>query len=232
MEVILREDVEKLGLRGDVVSVADGYARNFLIPRRLAERATAGKVAELRKREELRERQQARSVEEAQQVADKLAAAELRFDVAAGPTGRLFGSVTPTAIADAIWETQKVRVDRRKIHLAEPIKRIGRHEVPIELFTDVVVDVRAVVVPEGGELPTDEELAAMEAEERAEAEAAAAEAAPEQIEGLEEELAEEEASGPGEPPAEELEVPEDALDRAVDTAVEAEGEDVSDRPQA
>ncbi len=82
----------------------------------------------------------------------------LRFEVKAGPTGALFGSVTPTDIADEIWRTRKVRVDRRKIGLDEPIKRIGRFEVPIDVFTDVRVDVKTLVVPEGGELPPEEEL--------------------------------------------------------------------------
>jgi len=93
----------------------------------------------------------------------------LRFEVKAGPTGSLFGSVTPTQIADELWRTRKVRVDRRKIGI-DTIKRIGRYDVPIDLFQDVRVDVNTLVIPEGGELPSDEELAAMEAEERAEQE--------------------------------------------------------------
>jgi large subunit ribosomal protein L9 len=179
MDVILLEDVDKLGLRGDVVSVARGYARNYLLPRRLAEKASAGRVAELRKHEERLARQQAESFEQAQQIAERLAGAELRFDVKAGPTGSLFGSVTATDVADALWSTHKVRVDRRKVDLHEPIKRIGRFTVPVELFTDVTVEVRTLVVPEGGELPPEEELQAMEAAEQAaeEAEAEAAEAA-------------------------------------------------------
>ena len=177
MQIILLEDVEKLGLRGDVVSVADGYARNFLIPRRFAERATESKVAELRRRDERRARQEARTHEQAEQIAETLSKTVLRFELPAGPTGRLFGSVTPTNVADELWRARKVRVDRRKIGLDEPIKRIGRYEVPVEVFQDVVVEVKTLVVPEGGDLPPEEELAALEAEERAEKEAAAAEAA-------------------------------------------------------
>ncbi len=172
MEVILLDDVDALGLRGEVVNVARGYARNFLLPRRLAEPATPAKVAELRKRDEQRARHEARSVDQAHEIAEILQKTVLRFEVKAGPTGSLFGSVTPTQIADEIWRTRKVRVDRRKIEI-DTIKRIGRHEVPIELFQDVRVDVSTIVVPEGGELPSDDELAAMEAEERAEQEAAA-----------------------------------------------------------
>jgi large subunit ribosomal protein L9 len=174
MEIILRDDVEKVGLRGEVVSVADGYARNYLIPRGLAERATPAKVAEVRKRDEQRARHEARSFEQGQEIAEVLGKTVLRFDVQAGPTGTLFGSVTPTNIADEIWRTRKVRVDRRKIVLDEPIKRIGRYAVPIEVFQDVTVEVKTMVVPEGGELPPEEELVAMAA---AEEEAAAAEAA-------------------------------------------------------
>jgi large subunit ribosomal protein L9 len=179
VDVILLEDVDKLGLRGEVVSVARGYARNYLLPRRLAEEASAGRVGELRKREERLARQQAESFEQAQQIAERLAGAELRFDVKAGPTGSLFGSVTATDVADALWNTHKVRVDRRNVDLHEPIKRIGRFTVPVELFTDVTVELRTLVVPEGGELPPEEELQAMEAAEQAveQAEAEAAEAA-------------------------------------------------------
>ena len=110
---------------------------------------------------------------------------ELTFEVKAGPTGSLFGSVTATNVADEIWRTGKLRVDRRKIDLHDPIKRIGRYEVPIEVFTDVRVDVKTLVVPEGGELPPEEELAAAAAAEEAEAAAASADDAPEVESGAE-----------------------------------------------
>ena len=182
MEVILLADVEKVGLRGDVVSVARGYARNFLFPRSLAEEATPARLSELKKRDAQRARHEAKTADEAEALAKKLGSLELRFDVKAGPTGSLFGSVTPTDIADRLWEEQKIRVDRRKIGI-DTIKRIGRYEVPIGLFQDVTVDVRTLVVPEGGELPSDEELAAMEAAERPEPAAAEAEG-PTEIEEL------------------------------------------------
>jgi len=164
MQVILLQDVEKLGLRGDVVDVARGYARNFLLPRRLAETATPARVAELRRVEAQRVRQEARSVEQAQEIAELLGKTVLRFEVKAGPTGSLFGSVTPSDVADELWRTRKVRVDRRKVAI-DPIKRIGRYAIPIELFEDVRVEVKTLVVPEGGELPPEEELALLEAEE-------------------------------------------------------------------
>ena len=172
MDVILTKDVEKVGLRGDVVSVARGYARNFLLPRKLAEEATPARVAELQKREANRARHEAKTADQAQSIAETLTKTVLRFEVKAGPTGSLFGSVTPTDIADEIWRTRKIRVDRRKIGI-DNIKRIGRYDVPIDLFEGVRVEVKTLVVPEGGEMPSDEELAAMEAAERAEQEAAA-----------------------------------------------------------
>src|SRR4249919_800029 len=175
MKLILLQDVEKLGLRGDVVEVARGYARNFLLPRRLAENATPARVAELRRVDAERAKHEARTAEQAQAIADLLAKTVLRFEVKAGPTGSLFGSVTPSDLADEIWRARKVRVDRRKI-ATDPLKRIGRYSVPIELFHDVHVEVKTLVVPEGGELPPEEELAALEAAE-AEAAAAAAEEA-------------------------------------------------------
>src|SRR5215212_3684688 len=174
MDVILRQDIDKVGLRGEVVNVARGYARNFLFPRGLADAATPARVAEVRKVEERRAQHEAKTFDEGQALADKLGNVELRFDVNAGPTGSLFGSVTPTDIADELWTKHKVRVDRRRIGI-DTIKRIGRYQVPIELFQDVDVEVRTLVVPEGGELPPEEELAAMEPAEAAEAAENAAE---------------------------------------------------------
>jgi large subunit ribosomal protein L9 len=170
VEIILTEDVEKLGLRGDVVDVKRGYARNYLLPRRLAEVATPARIAELSRVEAVRAKHEARSAEQAQEIAEVLGKTVLRFEVKAGSTGALFGSVTPSDVADEIWRARKIRVDRRKVAI-DPIKRIGRYTVPIELFQDVHVEVKTLVVPEGGELPPEEELVALEA---AEAEAAAA----------------------------------------------------------
>ena len=204
MEVILLTDVDKVGLRGDVVDVARGYARNFLLPRRLAEAATPARVGELRKRETERARHEARTDEQAREIAELLGKTVLRFDVKAGPTGALFGSVTPTDIVDEIWRTRKVRVDRRKIDLADSIKRIGRYEVPVELFTDVTATLRLAVVPEGGELPPEEELRAAEEAEAAALAQEEAEAAAEH-EAAEEAIAALEAEAEPEPEAEDAE---------------------------
>jgi large subunit ribosomal protein L9 len=171
MQVVLREDVDNVGLRGEVVSVARGYARNFLLPRGLAELATPGLVREIEKRNLQRARHEAQSSDEARAIASRLEAAELRFDVNAGPTGSLFGSVTATNVADKLWDEMKIRIDRRNLAVGT-IKRIGRYTVPVEVFGDVTAELRLLVVPEGGELPPEEELEAAEAAE-AEAEAEA-----------------------------------------------------------
>jgi large subunit ribosomal protein L9 len=144
MEVILKSDVDSLGLRGEVVNVARGYARNFLLPRGLAEPATPALVKELEKRDAVRARHEAKSVDEARAIAQRLEAIELRFDVNAGPTGSLFGSVTATNVADRLWEQEKIRVDRRKLEM-ETIKRIGRYTVPVALFTDVTAELKVAV---------------------------------------------------------------------------------------
>jgi large subunit ribosomal protein L9 len=226
MEVILLNDVDSLGLRGEVVNVARGYARNFLLPRRLAEPATPGKVAELRKRDQQRARHEARSVEQAQEMAAILEKTMLRFEVKAGPTGSLFGSVTPTQIADELWRIRKIRVDRRKIEI-DTIKRIGRYDVPIELFQDVRVDVNTQVVPEGGELPSDEELAAMEAEERAEQQQAEAPSeGPSELEAV---LSAEEV--PEEPEPTDEPEPADELPPAAEAAPEVESESRPEEPE-
>ena len=232
MEVILLKDVEKVGLRGEVVNVARGYARNFLLPRKLAELASAARVAELKKLDEQRARHEARSVDQAQEIAGVLSKTVLRFDVKSGPTGALFGSVTTTDIADELWRTRKVRVDRKKIE-TDALKRIGRYAIPIQVFEGVTVEVKTLVVPEGGELPPDEELAAMEAaeaariaEEQAAAQAASGQAAsgsPDELEFLDD-------SAPEQTPAEaaeaaEFELPEAALDPAPQAESDAASED-------
>jgi large subunit ribosomal protein L9 len=224
MDVILLQDVDNVGLRGEVVSVARGFARNYLLPRKLAETATPARVAELERRETQRARHDARTIEQAREIAGRLERTELRFDVKAGPTGALFGSVTTTDVADELWSKAKIRVDRRKIDLPEPLKRIGRYSVPIDVFQDVRVEVKTLVVPEGGELPPEEELEAAAAAEAAAAEEAAAaseQAAVELAEVLEHEDAPAEEAD-GEPGAEaDAEhgsegVPEPAMEDAVE----------------
>jgi large subunit ribosomal protein L9 len=193
MDVILLQDVEKLGLQGDVVGVKRGYARNYLLPRRLAEVATAGRVAEIRRVDAARAQHEARSAEQAQEIAGLLGRTVLRFEVKAGPTGSLFGSVTASNVAEELWRTRKVRVDKRKIEI-EAIKKVGRYFVPVHVYEGVVAEVKTLVVPEGGDL-TEEELEALTAQEEAaardaEAEAAAAAAAAAAARAAEEAVAE------------------------------------------
>jgi large subunit ribosomal protein L9 len=231
MDVILLQDVDNVGLRGEVVSVARGFARNYLLPRKLAETATPARVAELERRETQRARHDARTIEQAREIAARLEKTELRFDVKAGPTGALFGSVTTTDVADELWSKAKIRVDRRKIDLPEPLKRIGRYSVPVDVFQDVRVEVKTLVVPEGGELPPEEELEAALAAEAAAAEEAAAaseQAAVELAEVLEHEDAPAEEAD-GEPGAEaDAEhgsegVPEPAMEDAVEPTEDRAG---------
>ena len=225
MQIILLKDVEKLGLRGDVVDVARGYARNYLLPRRLAEVATPARVAEVRRVEAQRAKHEARSVEQASEIAEVLGKTVLTFEVRSGPTGSLFGSVTPSDVVDEIWRTRKIRVDRRKVGI-DPIKRIGRYSIPIQVFEDVDVEVKALVVPEGGELPPEEELAALEA---AEAEAAAQAAAEHQ----EAEATIAEVIAEEEPEAEEEVTPEAApepLEAEADAAA-VEAAEVAEEPE-
>jgi len=234
MQVILLQDVEKVGLRGDVVDVARGYARNYLLPRRLAETATSARVSELRRVEAQRATQEARTADQANEIAEVLSKTALRFEVKAGSTGSLFGSVTSSDVADEIWRTRKVRIDRRKVAL-DPIKRIGRYTIPIEVFQDVQVEVKTLVVPEGGELPPEEELAAMEA---AEAEASAASEADAETAHTEAEtaiaevIAEAEAELEGEEPEEPTQPEAVAEAIAEPAADEAEGSDEPDTPHA
>ena len=237
MKVILRQDVDKIGLRGEVVEVARGFARNFLLPRKLAEHATPARVAELEKVNAHRALHEAQTFEQAQEISQRLGQTELRFDVKAGDAGVLFGSVTATDVADTLWEKHKIRVDRKKIELADPIKRIGRYEIPIELFADVVVPVRTLVIPEGGELPPEveeEPPAPEEVEEEAalvEGDAVVEDVGEISDEELEEAIAaaeQPETPAPVEEPvAGEEDVPEDAFDRAVDAAIDPRSDEES-----
>ena len=225
MDVILRTDVDKVGLRGEVVNVARGFARNYLLPRGLAEAATPARVAELQKVEERRAKHEAKTFEDAQAIAERVSQIELRFDVKAGPTGSLFGSVTPTDIADELWTKYKVRVDRRKIGV-DTIKRNGRYQVPIELFQDVTGEVRTLVVPEGGELPPEEELEALAAAEQAEAQGAEQPKEELDLDALDAAAAAQDAqltvADELEPSRDERadELPADEFDRAVDAGTE------------
>ena len=145
MKVILRDDVEKLGTAGNVVSVADGYARNFLFPRNLAVPATKGNVRsidEIKKQKQFRENKKKK---EAQRQKDRLEKVSLTAEVQTGEEDKVFGSVTAANIA-TLLEKQGFDIDRRKIMLEEPLKALGVYTIEIKLATDVTANVKLWVV--------------------------------------------------------------------------------------
>ncbi len=144
MQIILQEDVEKLGTRGQVVEVAEGYARNFLLPRKLAIAATPGNLKRLEKIRSVLDKRTATEREGAQKQADVLAAASVTLARKAGENDQLFGSVTSADIAEAL-ATQGYQVDKRKIELREPIKLIGEYQVTAKLHHDVTATIKVVV---------------------------------------------------------------------------------------
>jgi len=146
VKIVLREDVESLGHKGDLVDVADGYARNFLVPRGLAMKATRGGIAQAEAMRRNRSAREDRDREAAQELAGKLTASPIVVTAKAGEGGKLFGSITSSDIADAIAQQAGAEVDRRSIQLAEPIKELGELEVPVRLHADVTASVQVTVV--------------------------------------------------------------------------------------
>ena len=145
-QAILLQDVESLGGRGDVVDVAPGYLRNFLLPRRLAESATPASIRVAAERRERAEQAQRDAQDRAQENASLLSRTVLTIPQQAGEDGRLFGSVTPQDIAEAIRDARGIRVDRRKIHLEEPIRHTGTYMVVVEVADEVSATVKTMVV--------------------------------------------------------------------------------------
>ena len=145
-QAILLEDVEKLGERGAVVDVSAGYLRNFLLPRKLAEPATSASIRVAQKRQQDAERAQQQAEEKARESAAVLGRTVLTISQQAGDDGRLFGSVTTQDIADAIRDARGIRIDRRKIHLEEPIRNIGTYMVVVEIADEVTAAVKTMVV--------------------------------------------------------------------------------------
>lgn len=149
IEVILKEHVEHLGRRGEVVKVANGYARNFLFPRKLALAVTAENKRQIERERAKAEAREAEDVQIAQALATRLEAIEIAISRRVGENNTLFGSVTSADIAEAL-AARELGVDRRKIQLAEPLKTLGDHVVPVRLHRDVTADVKVKVVPAGG----------------------------------------------------------------------------------
>ncbi len=148
MEVILREHVDHLGRRGDLVKVADGYARNYLLPRKLALLATEGNKKQIERERVKFDMKELEDQKVAQAVADRMAGVEIEIARKVGETEALYGSVTSGDIADAL-ATKGFELDRRKLQLPEPIKKIGEYTVPVKLHRDVTTNLKVRVVAEG-----------------------------------------------------------------------------------
>jgi len=146
-QAILLQDVEKLGRKGDVVHVAPGYMRNYLGPRKLAEAATDARVSEVQRQAEQRRRHEAQSDDQARDMAHTLNRTVLTIKRRAGTEDRLYGSVTSTDISDAIWQARRIRIDRRKVELDEPIKTLGSHRVQLTVYGDIRAVLKVMVVP-------------------------------------------------------------------------------------
>jgi large subunit ribosomal protein L9 len=193
MKVLLLEDVINLGLAGDVVTVADGYGRNYLIPRGLAKVATAGSLKQADQIRRTGERKRARELASAQDLARRIEGLALTFNARAGETGKLYGSITTADLAEAMERELGEEIDRRKI-ISDPLRQLGEHAVQVRLMTDASATLKVVIEPEEGEeVEVPEELRApIEPEEPAEEEVATAEA--EAIADAEAEVTAEEAS--------------------------------------
>jgi large subunit ribosomal protein L9 len=150
MEVILREHIDNLGRRGDIVKVADGYARNYLLPRKLALPASEGNRKHVERERKLAEAREADEKRQAEAIAARLATLDITLIRRVGETEQLYGSVTASDIADVLKE-KGVEIDRRKLILPEPIKSLGEHDVPLKIHREVTVPLKVRVVREGGE---------------------------------------------------------------------------------
>ena len=148
MKVVLRDDIENVGRKGDLIEVTDGFARNYLVPRGLAMKATKGVVQQADAMRRNRDARDAREREAAQALADQLTGQRIELRARAGEGGRLFGSVTAADVVEAVRVQTGVELDRRKTQLADPLKELGAVEIPVKLHTDVEVTLTVDVVAE------------------------------------------------------------------------------------
>jgi large subunit ribosomal protein L9 len=165
MEVLLREDIDNLGDRGQIVRVRLGYGRNYLLPRGLAVQASAASVRQIENEKRVLAKREAREKAAAEQAVKEFEGGTVTFERKVGEEGRLFGSVTVLDIVHAL-EADGKKVDRHKVRLKDPIKTVGEFDVPIRLHRDVITTVKVVVTPEGG-FPAPEEAASEQAAEPA-----------------------------------------------------------------
>ena len=152
MEVILRQHVDNLGERGQIVKVADGYARNYLLPRNLALPATEGNKRHVERERKIVEHREAEEKGQAEAIASRLGSVEITIARRVGETDQLYGSVTAADIADNL-KAKGFEIDRRKLVLPDPIKTIGEHSIPLKLHRNVTVPLKVKVVKEGADAP-------------------------------------------------------------------------------
>jgi len=151
VKVILLEDVDGLGTKGDLVEVAPGYGRNYLVPKGLAVEATKGNIKSLEERRQALLRRAERERAEAKATAERLAASVIKISARAGETGKLFGSVTTSDIAEAVKEQLGIELDRRRIDLEDPIKTVGTYQIPVRLASGVTGTIHVDVQAEGAQ---------------------------------------------------------------------------------
>jgi large subunit ribosomal protein L9 len=159
-KVLLREDVDDLGARGEIVRVRSGYARNYLLPRNLAVQATTGNVKGIESEREALLKKEAKERASAESQSQQMSKLELEFRRKAGEQGALYGSVTSMDVAEALRE-RGYEIERHRIHMREPLKRVGEYTVPVRLHREVTIDLKVRVAPEGevivGHLTPDQE---------------------------------------------------------------------------
>ncbi len=148
MKVVLQKDVKNLGKKGDVLEVAEGYGRNFLLPRGLAVEANAGNLRQIEQQKKAEAAKNTRELKQAQAVAEKLSGKGLTIRARVGGAGKLFGSITSQELADQLKEQLAVDIDKRKIDLKEPIKSLGSYSVTARIHPEVHVTFKVEVVPE------------------------------------------------------------------------------------
>jgi len=148
MKVILKQDIRALGKRGDIKEVADGYARNYLLPKGLAIEATSGNLKILTDQKEMTAQKELREMEEARELAGRLNGLEIVFKVKTGEGGRLFGSITGKDLADQIFQKTKIELDKRKLEIEDSIKNLGKHQVKVHLYKGITAEIQVNVVAE------------------------------------------------------------------------------------
>ena len=148
MKVILLQDIAHQGKQGEVVTVADGYARNYLYPRKLAIEAAGGALKNLQTKHALEERRTERMRSDADRTAEQLSDKTITLTVKAGQNSRLYGRITAGDIAEAVERDLSIKLDKRKVGLLDPIKAVGEYDVPIKLHRDVTVPLKVAVVAE------------------------------------------------------------------------------------